>query len=184
MGRRAFVRGFVVLDAVAAAGPAGGRDDNPASPRGPGPQHKQLQALVGKWDLAVSLGDGGKPAKGTAEYKAVLGGRFVMEEVRCDLFGRSFEWIGIYGYDAAKKKYTAVWVDNLDTTTEQGEGDAAGKVFTFAGEHDNPRVKGKTKFKWVIAVEAGDKLRVEMKEAGPDGKEAVQLTITATRAAR
>jgi hypothetical protein len=141
----------------------------------PGPEHERLLALAGKWTLSI---DGVKET-GTAVYKPILGGRFVTEEVKLPFGEMTFEWHGIYGYDKQKKKYTAVWVDNMDTTTEiaEGECDAAGKVITLKGEHPDPRTGKSAKFTWRITRD-GDKLTIEMFEGGSDK---ASLTVRGTR---
>jgi hypothetical protein len=154
----------------------------------PGEPHKRLGALAGKWNQVVRVRTAPDApwveSKGTAEYKPTLGGRFLMEEVKCSVMGQPFEWVGIYGYDNHRKKYTAVWMDSFGTDTEHGEGqaDPAGKVFTFFGEHNDPRTGNKAKFKWVITSEGKDKMRVEMYEINAAGKEFKNLEIIATQA--
>jgi hypothetical protein len=73
------------------------------------------------------------------------------------------EWMGIYGFDNFQKKYTSVWVDNQGTNTEFAEGqyDWKQKVFSYAGEQDDPATGGKRKFKWVITIESDGSLRFD-----------------------
>jgi len=146
----------------------------------PGPEHERLKPLIGAWTLTL---EGGKK-EGRAEYKSILGGRFVTEGVRLP-FGEAitFKWLGIYGYDRYKKKYTAVWVDNFDTTTESGEGDAdaTGKIITFRGEHHDPRIGKTAPFRWRLTVD-GEKLTIEMFEVDAAGKEKLALSVKGTRA--
>jgi hypothetical protein len=133
----------------------------------PGEQHQRFDALAGEWRLAVKWratpdADWAN-STGIAKYKWILGGRFLMEEFGYDMGGEPLEWIGIYGYDNFQKKYTAVWVDNMGTNTEFAEAryDAASRVFTYHGEQDDPATGGKRKFKWVIALEASDRVRFD-----------------------
>jgi hypothetical protein len=162
---------MLALPAVVADDKAQGDPREYANRSKPGPEHERLLALAGKWTLTM---DGVKET-GTAEYKPILGGRFVAEEVKLPFGEFSFEWVGIYGYDKQRKKYTAVWVDNMDTTTEIGEGecDAAGKVITLKGEHADPRTGKAAKFTWRISRD-GDKLTIEMFEGG---SEKASLTV-------
>jgi hypothetical protein len=133
----------------------------------PGKEHERLMALVGKWELTVE----GSPVKGTAEFKSILGGRFVTEEVKVPFGGPvNFEWLGIYGYDKKLKKYTAAWVDNMDTSTETGVGDVEGKLISFKGKHLDPRTNKEESFIWKHGLD-GDKLIVEMYEVDAKGKE-------------
>lgn len=154
----------------------------------PGEPHTFLGQLSGKWDLTVRLptGPDGKwsESKGSAEYKSVLGGRFVVEEVKCDLFGQPFEWVGLYGFDNQRKKFTAVWVDNFGTSTEMGEGvaDSSGKTITYVGEQHDPRTGGKQKYKWILKISDANNMQIEMIEIDNKGQESKTLEITAARA--
>jgi hypothetical protein len=145
----------------------------------PGPEHAALHGFVGTWVLTAE----GAKAKGSAEIKPILGGRFITEEVKLPFGGFSMEWLGVYGYDRQKKKYTAVWVDNMDTTTESGEGDAdaAGKVLTFQGQHVDPRTGKLAAFTWRIARESEKRMTIEMFEVGPNGTPHKMLTVRGER---
>jgi hypothetical protein len=153
----------------------------------PGEHHKRLDALAGKWKLAVrwrnTPDDKWADSKGTAEYKWILGGRFLVEEFKYDMGDQSMEWMGIYGYDNYQKKYTAVWVDNMGTNTEFAEGqyDPKGKVFSYSGEQDDPATGGKRKFKWVITVEGPDKVRFDSYDQDSRGKFFKNTEVVASR---
>jgi hypothetical protein len=147
----------------------------------PRPEHERLWALVGTWEL-TSRGLGPE-SKGTAVYKSLYGGRFVTEEVKVPFFGQTMEWLGIYGYDPHKKKYTAVWVDNMDTTTESAEGvaDRAGRVFTFRGEHVDPQSGKMVAYTWRVSLTNDDTLEIVMSERDGQGKEQEVVRITGRR---
>lgn len=153
----------------------------------PGEHHQRLDALAGKWQLAVKWRE--KPdakwaeSKGAAEYKWILGRRFLTEEFKYDMAGQPMEWLGIYGYDNYQKKYTAVWVDNMGTNTEFAEGryDAKGKILSYAGEQDDPATGGKRSFKWLITIEGPDKLRFDSYDQDPPGKYFKNTEVVATR---
>jgi hypothetical protein len=147
----------------------------------PGPEHKALAKLVGKWSLTVDLG--GNESKGTAEFKSVLGGLFVQEEASLDVFGHKMEWIGLYGYNGQKKRLTGVWVDNMGlTTVGDGQPDPAGKTFRYSGEHPGPQADQPARFRWIITLKDDDKLTIEMFEVVADGKETSVMTVNGTRA--
>src|SRR5262245_38659611 len=139
----------------------------------PGEPHKKLQTLVGNWDLLIKMpaGPDGKAAevKGTIAYKSILGGRFVQEEAKTELFGQPFEWVGMYGYDNYKKKFIAVWADNFNTIIEQGEGDSDNsmKAVTLVGETIRPG-GAKEKFQWVLTLPVDGKLTIEMFNVNKD----------------
>jgi hypothetical protein len=146
----------------------------------PGEQHKKLQSLVGNWDLTIKApaGPDGKSSevKGTIAYKSILGGRFVQEEAKTELFGQPFEWVGLYGFDNYKKKFVASWADNFNTIIEQGEGDAdkSGKSVTLIGEtirHGG----GKEKFHWVVTFPVVGKLTIEMFAVTKEGSRGAKM---------
>jgi hypothetical protein len=146
----------------------------------PGDHHKRLQLLVGKWDLEVSA-PGQSPAKGTGEYGEILGGRFVTEHVKCVLGDQPFEWYGTYGYDNARKKYTAVWMDNLGTGMDMAEGNNEGDVIQLRGEREE--VPGeKIRYKWIIRIRDKDTFSIEMLDIGADGKDVPAMKISMKRA--
>ena len=184
------VRGTLVVVAALVLAPRGLAQDKPdpkefAKLGAPGPEHEKLRDLFGTDTWFVTLipegGSAGQP--GTAVYKSILGGRFITEEVKLPFGGITFEWFGIYGYDKRKKKYTAVWVDNFDTTTESGEGeiDAAGKFITFKGEHLDPRTGKPAAFKWRIVRDDVTSLSIAMYEVDAAGKEKLALLVKGTK---
>lgn len=78
-------------------------------------------------------------AKGTAELKWVLGGRFLQQETVGEFMGMPSAGIGFNGYDNLDKKYTMVWIDNSSTAmyTAEDNFDKSGKVLTMYGKMDD-----------------------------------------------
>jgi hypothetical protein len=158
-------------------------DDQPKEhPRlgAPGTEHKHLQPLVGSWLLSIA----GTNKRGTAEFQSIWDGRFVTEEATLPFGDFQMKWKGIYGYDRHKKKYTAVWVDNMDTNIESGEGDLdpAGKVLTIKGQHEDPRSGRMSGFLWRITIADAAKLKIEMVELDKAGRESWVFEILGERA--
>jgi Protein of unknown function (DUF1579) len=153
-----------------------GQEDYP-EPQKPGPEHKVLLEFVGKWDLKID-----DEGSGTVEYKPIMGGRFVTEQVNIKFGDFPFEWFGIYGYDQNKKKYTAVWVDNMETSTESALGAADGKAIILRGKHIDSRSGKEGEYRWKIARPSADQLTIEMFEVEEDGKEEQVLNAKGTRA--
>lgn len=153
---------------------------------GPGEEHKGLATLAGDWVQMIRTfqGEKVKETKGKATYRTILGGRFVVEEVKADVGGFKWEWMGIYGYDKHKKVFTATWFDDMDTTTESAEGtfDDATKTLTFVGQHDNPGTGKMEKFKWTIRWEDQNRqVTVTMLGIDENGKDQKKLEIVQTR---
>jgi hypothetical protein len=174
--------GIAALALLAAGGRGQERAGDPtdyAKLGAPGPEHTQLQKLVGKWVLSID----GSAMKGTAEFKSLWGGRFVTEEASLPFGGFTMHWRGIYGYDRHKKKHTAVWIDNMDTNTESAEGgiDAAGNVLSLQGQHEDPHTGKPTTYRWRISLIGDSKLTIEMLDVQPDGKEKSLMQIRGER---
>jgi hypothetical protein len=153
----------------------------------PGPQHKQLEPLVGSWTYKGKMWfDPSQPAMeftGTCERKWVLGGRFVQETYQGDEKERPFAGLGFTGYDLTKKKFTTAFMDNMSTTimTNTGTVDASGKVFTFSGEHFCPLTESTFKNRDVLTIDGPDKHHLEMYRLMPDGKEMKMFEMHLTR---
>lgn len=130
-------------------------------PPKPGPEFDVLKKHEGNWDLTMKFG--GMETKGTAVYKMDLGGLWLTSTVDAELFGQKFQGKGLDSYDAAKKKYVAVWVDSMTTTPMLMEGtyDAAKKTLTLIGE--SPGMDGKpAKTKSVTTMSDNDTINFAM----------------------
>ena len=111
----------------------------------PGEKHAFLEQFVGEWDTVARVwmaGPDSEPqeSKGTVTCRMVLGGRFVMDELKGEMFGMPYEGIGLTGYDNFKKQFVGTWTDNMNTAvlTMQGHLDQSGKTLTMYGQMDEP----------------------------------------------
>ncbi|MFQ5414886.1 MAG: DUF1579 domain-containing protein, partial [Phycisphaerae bacterium] len=151
----------------------------------PGAFHDHLKPMAGQWDLAVRMRMAPDApwaeSASTSSVKWIMGGRFLLEEVRGDAGGMPFEGMGMLGYDNFKKKYVSTWLDNMGTAImiSYGTCDASGKVFTLMGTHDNVFTgKKNDKAKSVTRIVNQDKQVVEMWGTGPDGRMFKTMEIT------
>jgi hypothetical protein len=153
----------------------------------PGPEHKQLQRLAGKWNLALKSwhAPGAPPTEstGTAEGKMVLGDRFIQLSVTSDMMGKPFTGIGLTGYDNAKKKFVGTWMDSMGTGIARSEGtaDADGKVMTSQMTGTDPLTGKESRMRIKETWEGDDKIVEEFYEK-KGGKETKMMEITYTRA--
>ncbi|MBL0928316.1 MAG: DUF1579 domain-containing protein [Phycisphaerales bacterium] len=159
----------------------------------PGPQHKAMAVAIGSWDLQATMWDqpGGSPQKntGTAEIKAIMGGRYLVESVKMEAFEMPggmkvpFEGMNISGYDNMKKKYVFSWIDSMATGILHGEGeaDASGKVITYFAECLDPMTGMPAKYKNVCTHESPDRITFEMHTLMPDGKWFKNFVLEYTR---
>lgn len=79
--------------------------------------HPHLAALVGKWQGMTStwfqpdqLADE-SPCQ--AEFKLVLGGRFLLYNYQGDIQGEPLEGMALLGYNPQRKRYEMAWVDTF-----------------------------------------------------------------------
>lgn len=136
----------------------------------PGPEHKKLQPFVGNWTFTMKLWtDPSQPAaemKGTTERKWIMDGRFVHETTRgeCAKTGKSFEGLGLLGYDAGQKKFTRVQVCGLCGTISSGlvTSDSTGARFECVKEECCPLTSQKIKGRDEVLIESNDRIVVNV----------------------
>ena len=154
----------------------------------PGEQHKQLQKMLGKWDIAMKSwmvpGQPPTESKGTAEVKPILGDRFVEMKVNATFMDKPFSGIGTTGYDNTKKKFVGTWIDSMSTGIMRSEGtaDATGKVITTQAVASDPLTGKETHTRMVEKWESDSKFVEEFYEKR-GGKEAKTMEIVYTKAA-
>jgi len=109
----------------------------------PGPGHEALKKFEGNWTTTTRMWMAGPDAppsetKGTAEYKLILDGRYLLEETEGEMLGMPHKGFGMTGYDNFKKCYVATWADNLGTAilTMHGHLDQTGSKLTMYGQMD------------------------------------------------
>jgi hypothetical protein len=150
------------------------------APATPGPEHEKLKALEGDWDATIKMPEG--ESKGTMTWKMELGGLWLTSDFSGEFAGQKFGGKGLETYDAAKKKYVAIWADSMSTTplVMEGEFDEAGKVQTMTGEGPGPD-GANTKFKTTTEHKDKDTLLWTMHMVGADGAATPMFTITYKR---
>jgi Protein of unknown function (DUF1579) len=161
----------------------------------PGEPHKGLASLVGTWDQKVVCMMPGMPQTentGTAVYKSILGGRFVVEEMNGKmsmptadgkLETKDFSGFQVMGYDNTLKEYQALWCDSMGTGMflSTGKADASGKSITYEGIMKDVMTPQGRPWKMVVNLEGPDKHVLDMYDAF-DGKNLVKvMTVTETR---
>jgi hypothetical protein len=117
----------------------------------PGENHKVLEKEVGSWTYKVKwwMSPQAPPmeSSGTCSSKSVMDGRYIISEHTGKMstpgpdgkmMDSEFLGIGTEGYDNAKKKYVASWIDNMGTGIMAMEGtyDPATKTMTYIGEEE------------------------------------------------
>jgi hypothetical protein len=152
----------------------------------PGAEHKKLEPFIGDWSVTVRLWtDPSQPpaeAKGSVERKWILGGRFVQENTKIDCDGKSFEGMGIIGYEKAQKKYSTVRVCGLCGSISHGLATCSesGAKFECAKEECCPVTGQKFKGRDEIVIESNDKIVVNVFRT-IEGKELKVMEIVSVR---
>ena len=129
----------------------------------PAPEHRRLEALVGDFDLTVSMmmGPGVPPvtARSSVRGEWVLGGRFVRitsEAVEDETLKMSS--ISYVGYDKRKNKYFWWGIDTTDTYSVFAEGvyDEATRSIVLYGVNFEPEMGGESRFRTTFALDGPD----------------------------
>ena len=152
----------------------------------PGEPHKMMARWEGSWDIRMkSWMEPDQPpveSKGTAEYRTILGGRFLQEEIQSEMMGSPYNGRGFMGYDNNTGKYTTVWIDDMSTSIMVFEGTASpdGKTITQTSHYDDP-IQGPMDFRTVTTIMDDDTQGFEMYTTGKTGKEEKMMEIVYTR---
>jgi hypothetical protein len=143
-----------------------------------GENHKHLQELAGTWSYKIKwwMSPEAPPnvSSGTMVAKPVMDGRYVISEHSGKMqmpgadgkpMDMEFKGMSVEGYDNAKKKFVASWIDNMGTGIMMSEGtyDAATKTLTYLAEFE-PMPGMKTKMRQVVKTVDKDHRTMEFFE--------------------
>jgi hypothetical protein len=149
------------------------------------PFHKYLVGQVGTWDAAVKAMMPGAPpseSKGT-ETIAMSSDLWQVSDFKGEFGGMPFTGHCVTGYDSAKQKYVAVWVDSMTDklTLMEGTTDPSGKILTLTYEQADPATGQTMKYRNVHEMKDDDTRLFTMTQAGADGKEVAVMSIVYKR---
>jgi len=150
----------------------------------PGPQHEMLKKCEGDWKAVVKSWMGpGDPVinQGSAQFKMILGGRFLEQRFNGTMMDMPFEGYGLTGYDNVKKVYTVIWMDNSSTgvMTSTGSYDESKRTMTFKGATTGP--DGKPMTLRMVNAMPDDNTQVFTMYNVEKGKETKMMEIAYTR---
>lgn len=148
------------------------------APITPGKEHEWLKQIEGDWEIKMEAG-GASASVGTSKYKMGLGGLWLVSDVAMDMQGMKFEGHGLDSYDAAKKKYVAIWTDSMSASPLVLEGDLSAdqKVLTMTGK--GPGMDGKpTDYKTVTEYKDKNTHTFKMWSGNLTGEPMMTLTYT------
>jgi uncharacterized protein DUF1579 len=161
--------------------------------------HKLLADSTGTWTYTLKMwmnpDPNAKPqeSKGTAVRKMTLDGHYLsgdyvgkmmMPGANGKMHDVTFHGMGIEGYDNAKKKFVASWIDNMGTGIENSEGtyDPATKSWTYTAEME-PMPGMKTQVREVVKMVDKNHMNLEWYET-TGGQEKKTMEINYTRAGK
>jgi hypothetical protein len=159
------------------------------TPQFPGPEkeHQWLEKFVGHWvtESKGKMGPDQAPVvcSGTLTSR-MLGGFWVINEMKGDVLGTPTIGVQTIGYDSAKKKYVGTWVDSMTGYMWQYEGtvDETGTTLTLEADGPNFMADGTvTKFQDVYEFKSDDEIAISSRMLGKDGKWGTFMTGTANR---
>ena len=154
----------------------------------PGAEHELLGWRVGKWDVTIETRESPTStvmtSNGNAEVAATMGGRYFVTKIEGKFGDQPFSGESINGYDRLKKKYVAVWLDNLGTgfTISTGSYDAPTKTYnywTMSPDVELGRYKGTRMLERILS---DDQWVVEIYDTTDDGKEFLMMKAVYQRA--
>ncbi len=167
--------------------PAGGPDmEKIMQMMQPGPEHQELMKLAGKWHAVnkMWMDPSGEPmvSEGTAEWKPILGGRYLEGHYTATIMGQPFEGLSIDGYDRYKKQYCSIWLDTMGTGMLVSTGGMSPdhKTMTMKGSMFDPYANADVTTRSVSTFVDDNTLRMEM-YSSKDGRETKSMEVVYTR---
>ncbi len=158
-------------------------------PPQPGPQHALLAPFVGVFRsrVTIQLGpDRQQTSTGVMVNSLQLQGLYLHQDYMGDEQDGpfpSFQGKGYWGFNTTTGKYEGFWIDNASTSmsVEQGDVDAAGKVWEMVGQFKHPATGEMIQRRSVITLIDNDHHRMESYMGGPDGRERKTVEIEYAR---
>lgn len=153
----------------------------------PGPEHKMLAKMVGKWDVEIKEWQGPnkdpKISQAKSTYKSKYKGRFLKEYFKGMMGDMPFKGELLIGYDKLAKKYKSTWIENMSTSILEMEGtyDVATKTFTSTGSYIDP-MDNQTKTLKIVGKHVDDNSSVHtFYQVKADGSSTKWMEMTYTR---
>jgi hypothetical protein len=152
----------------------------------PGPQHKILNDLAGKFTQKIkfNMAPGqSMEGDGAGETTSIIGGRFIQIKSTGNMMGMETEVMTIMGYDRRKDKYTLFSIDGMGTYSVSAEGDydATTKIMTLRGTEDEPKTGMKMDFKFIFDLSQDKTTKMDIIFINPDGSENKMVEVTSTK---
>lgn len=154
----------------------------------PTQHHRALEPMAGRFKATTKSwmdpDSEAEETRGTMVNRWILGARFLQGELKSQMNGMPFEGIQTLGFDNAKQRYVATWIDNMGTNimpVMEGTADKSGKVITIAGTLEDPVRLKSMSVREVWTIKSQDEHDFEMWTKDETGQEFKVLEIVYTR---
>jgi hypothetical protein len=142
-----------------------GPDGKTAAPAKPGPEHQQLAARAGVWDVACSFwmkpDDPVTETKGAMTFASIFDGKYSLGEFTATVMGKPFIGHSIDGFNAVTKQWESIWYDTMGTsiTLLSGPSSNNGKTVTYSGSTTCP-INGHVQLRHIETHQSDDQFSV------------------------
>lgn len=152
----------------------------------PCPQHEWLAQRVGTWTGSGKMfmaPDQPMEFNGVSTFRMILGGRYLVEEVKSTMAGEPFEAFGITAYNRQTNKFQLAWLDTMGTAITEGNGNrsADGKKLNITMATFDPMTNKDVTMRMVQTDVDNDTFTTEMFGPGPNGTEMKMMELTYRR---
>ncbi len=147
----------------------------------PGENHALLDPFCGRWKIRIEYrlrpDTNPETAQGGAEFRWIMGKRFLEQVVDGKGIAGEFEGRGLIGFDNVLNQYTGVWIDSMNSgmTRSTGRRESDGKTFLFkATGTDVIEAKEKTS-DTILRIITNDELQYLVYQPHPKTGDAVLM---------
>ncbi|NRA88005.1 MAG: DUF1579 family protein [Rhizobiales bacterium] len=147
--------------------------------------HEFLGRLKGKWNgsgtLKATANGVAEKVRCKAEYKLILGKRFVEQKTTCKVAGQTVHGVGYFGYDLMNKSYVGTSMSSIDNGFSQLVGRKKGKVINFTITHNNTDIRKRVNSKATLEISGNGRHKYKIFSKDKNGKNSVLFEISYSR---
>ncbi len=148
-------------------------------------EHEFLGRLKGKWNgrgtLKANANGAVEKILCKANYKLILGKRFVEQTTVCKGAGFTFNGVAFFGYDLMNKYYVGTSMSDVDNGISQLTGQRKGNVINFTITHNNTSLRKRVNSKASIEIDADGRHKYTVFGKDENGKTVPTFTVSYTR---
>ena len=178
---------FAVLFLLGGAQFLSAQEGKQVQPPSPGPEHKIISKLIGKWEVKqhfrMTPEQPFMESHGTDISRSGPGGLWLVSDYTAEFIGQKFVGHGTLGYDPIKKKYVGTWIDSMSTGLNVYEGTHDEKTNTINYTHraTDPQTGKEMTYRSKIVIADNDHYTMSMYMKAPDGREFESLRLDYSR---